>query len=133
MAGTVEDRVAITELISSHGHLFDNGELERLGELFTEDVRYDVTQVGGGVLSGIEAIREAARQLGDRNPVAHHVTNIVVTDLQDDTAHVRSKGLAVMTDGTTGSATYEDTVVRTEAGWRLQHRVVTPRTRPLHP
>jgi hypothetical protein len=31
------DRVAIEELISLHGHLFDEGELGRLDELFTED------------------------------------------------------------------------------------------------
>ncbi|MBM7788053.1 nuclear transport factor 2 family protein [Tenggerimyces flavus] len=133
MSDLVEDRLAIIELINLHGHLFDNGELERLDELFTDDVRYDVTHLGGGVLVGIEAIRAAATQLGDANPVAHHVTNVVVTDQTTDTAHVRSKGLAVMTNGTTASATYEDHVVRTEAGWRLAHRTVRPRTKPLHP
>lgn len=133
MPDLVEDRLAITELISLHGHLFDNGELERLDELFTDDIRYDVSDVGGGVLEGIDAIRDAAGQLGENNPVAHHVTNVHITDLSDDTAHVRSKGLAVMTNGTTGSATYVDEVVRTKAGWRLAHRTVKPRRVPLQP
>ncbi len=133
MPDLVEDRLAITELISLHGHLFDNGELERLDELFTDDIRYDVSDVGGGVLEGIDGIRRAAIQLGDANPVAHHVTNVHITDLSDNTAHVRSKGLAVMTNGTTGSATYKDEVVRTKAGWRLARRTVKVRRVPLRP
>jgi len=43
-------------------------------------------------MHGIDAIRSAALALGDRNPVAHHVTNIVITPLDDDTASARSKG-----------------------------------------
>ncbi len=35
---TQEDRAAITELISLHGHLVDSGELDRLHELFTDDI-----------------------------------------------------------------------------------------------
>lgn len=133
MPDSTEDRLAITELISLHGHLFDNGELERLDELFTDDIRYDVSDLGGGVLEGIDAIRDAGRQLGELNPVAHHVTNVIVTDLDQDRAHVRSKGLAVMTNGTTASATYEDEVVRTKAGWRLAHRTIKARRVPLQP
>jgi hypothetical protein len=41
------------------------------------------------------------------------------------------KGLGVLADGSCGSATYEDTVVRTGAGWRISHRKVLPRRRPL--
>jgi hypothetical protein len=38
-----------------------------------------------------------------------------------------------MTNGTAASATYDDTVVRTSDGWRLAHRVITPRKSPLQP
>ncbi|MGV4980847.1 nuclear transport factor 2 family protein [Streptomyces sp. NRAIS4] len=38
MALPPEDRLAITELISMHGHLVDDGQLDRLDELFTPDV-----------------------------------------------------------------------------------------------
>ena len=41
----------------------DNGELDRLGELFTDDVIYDVSAFGLGELRGREAIRRAAREL----------------------------------------------------------------------
>ena len=126
-----DDRAAITELLARHGHLFDEGELARLDLLFTASVSYDVTAFGGGVLHGIEAIRAATLALGDRNPVGHHVTNVVLTDQPDGSVRARSKGIGVYADGTAGSVTYEDTVVHTAEGWRIDARTVTPRRTPL--
>jgi hypothetical protein len=40
MALALEDRLAITELIALHGHLVDEGELDRCQEVFTPDVVY---------------------------------------------------------------------------------------------
>jgi SnoaL-like domain len=126
-----EDRLAIHEVIARHGHLFDAGEFDRLEEIFTFDIRYDVADMGGGVLEGIPAIIAAARALGDQNPLAHHVTNIVVETLAENSASARSKGFGVMTDGTTGTVTYADDLVRTPVGWRIRRRVVRLRRRPL--
>ncbi|MDX3383894.1 hypothetical protein PV682_20865 [Streptomyces niveiscabiei] len=47
--------------------------------------------------------------------MAHHVTNVAG---DADSAQVRSKGLGVLVDGSCGSVTYDDTVVRTADGWR---------------
>jgi hypothetical protein len=127
-----DDRASIADLISLHGHVFDDGDLDRLDVLFTPSVVYDVSELGGGALHGIEAIRTAALALGDRNPLGHHVTNIVVTEHEDGTARVRSKGIGVNADGTVGTVTYEDGVVATEAGWRIDHRRVVPRRVPLN-
>ncbi len=69
MALATEDRLAITELVSLHGHLFDDGRLDELTELFTEDVVYDVSAFGQGELVGI-AIREAALVRRAANPTA---------------------------------------------------------------
>lgn len=132
MSLTCEDRLAICELIALHGHLFDEGELERIGELFTADVVYDTSDFGQEPMHGIEAIRSAALALGDRNPVAHHVTNIVITPVDDDTAAARSKGLGVTSDGKCGSVTYIDTLARTPAGWRISHRRIQARRQPLN-
>jgi hypothetical protein len=126
-----DDRAAITELLAQHGHLFDDGELDRLDLLFTASVSYDVTGFGGGVLRGIEAIRAATLALGDRNPVAHHITNVVLTDGPDGSVRARSKGIGVYADGTAGSVTYDDTIVRTGEGWRIDARTVVPRRLPL--
>lgn len=129
----MSDRIRIHEVISAHGHLVDEGQLDRLTEVFTAEVRYDVTAIGGGVLEGCEAVAAAGRALGDGNPLAHHVTNVVVTSLDADTATARSKGLGVMADGTVGSVLYEDHLSRTEDGWRISERRVLPRRHPLQP
>jgi hypothetical protein len=83
MALTADDRAAIREVIALHGHLVDGGELDRLGEVFTDDVVYDVTDLGGAPLVGLAAQRDAALALGEGNPVGHHVTNTVVTEEPD--------------------------------------------------
>src|SRR5205085_8025126 len=92
MALTAQDRTVITDLINRHGHLTDRGDFDGLRELFTDDVSYDVSALGGGVLAGLAAAREAALALGERNPVAHHVTNIVLAEAPDGAVRALSKG-----------------------------------------
>jgi 3-phenylpropionate/cinnamic acid dioxygenase small subunit len=132
MTLALEDRMAITELISQHGHLVDAGDLDRLEELFTENVVYDLTDFGQGRLAGAAAVRDAALALGEGNPLAHHVTNVVITEPTDGGARVRSKGLAIRADGSCGSVTYDDTVIRTDQGWRISYRKVLLRRVPLN-
>jgi ketosteroid isomerase-like protein len=125
-----EDRQAISETLSLHGHLFDGGDLDRLGEIFTPDVIYDMSAVGVGTFEGIEAIRGAALQLGARNPVAHHVTNVVITG-EGDSVTALSKGLILMADGTFASVTHLDTLRRHDGSWRISRRVISPQRIPL--
>jgi hypothetical protein len=61
----------------------------------------------------------------------HHVTNVVVTAWADGQVQVRSKGLGIKADGSCGSVSYEDTVVRTADGWRISYRRISPRRTPL--
>jgi hypothetical protein len=131
MAFTTGDRTAINELISMHGHLCDSGQLNRLDELFTPDVVYDVSELGQEPLLGVAACIAAARALGELNPVGHHVTNVVLTEITDDRVQTLSKGIGVSADGTTASVTYEDTVLRTPHGWRISHRKIRPHPTPL--
>jgi hypothetical protein len=130
---TTQDRFAITDVINLHGHLTDNGDFSHLSTLFAEDVVYDVSALGGGRLVGLSALREAALALGAANPVAHHVTNIVLQEAPGETVRALSKGFGVMTDGSMGSVTYEDTLTKGDDGWRITHRVVRPRRVPLRP
>ena len=101
---TLEDRLAITELIALHGHLVDKGELDRAAEVFTPDVEYDLTDFDQGT--------------GE--------------ELADGQVRVRSKGLGIRTDGSCGSVTYVDTVVRVGAGWRIARRRLEARRVPLN-
>ena len=72
MVVSAHDRDAIIDVLNLHGHLMDDGALDELDRLFTEDVVYDLEGLGGGQLSGIRAIRDAALALGDRNTAAAH-------------------------------------------------------------
>jgi 3-phenylpropionate/cinnamic acid dioxygenase small subunit len=131
MTLTYEDRCVINDLIAMHGHLCDSGELDRFDEVFTADVIYDVTDFGQEILRGVAACADAGRALGELNPVGHHVTNIVLSEQADGRVHARSKGIGINADGTSGSVTYEDTIVRGDQGWRISYRKMLARRVPL--
>jgi 3-phenylpropionate/cinnamic acid dioxygenase small subunit len=131
MGLSAADRTAITDLISLHGHLTDAGELDRMHELFTDDVLYDVSDLGGGSIQGLAALRAAATAMGPANPVGHHVTNVVLTEAGADQVRALSKAIGVMANGTCGSVTYRDTLSRVDGGWRISHREITMRRVPL--
>ena len=132
MAISTSDRLAIHELVALHGHLVDEGRLAELASVFTDDVTYDLTPMGGRVLHGLAAVRQPALDRGARNPVAHLVTNTVVDDT-GGAVTARSKFLGVQRDGTVGSGTYDDVLERTSAGWRIHDRRVSLRREPLTP
>jgi ketosteroid isomerase-like protein len=131
MALTEDDRRTITDLISLHGHLVDAGELDQAGELFTPDVTYDLGDFGFGSVRGRAALRAAALSLGDANPVGHHVTNIVITGIDDYSARVQSKGIGIKANGVTASVVYDDIVTRQPDGWKISYRKVTARRAAL--
>jgi hypothetical protein len=85
-----------------------------------------------GTFEGIEAIRRGALQLGAGNPIAHHVTNVVITSEEEDLVTVQSKGLMIMGNGTFGSVTHHDTLRRHNGGWRISHRVISAQRTPLN-
>jgi ketosteroid isomerase-like protein len=131
MALSEQDRIDINDLINLHGHLTDAGQLDQAGELFTPDVTHDLEDFGLGSLRGTAALREAALALGAANPVGHHVTNIVITGIDDRSARVQAKGIGIKADGTAGSVAYEDIVTRQPDGWKISHRKVTARRAAL--
>jgi 3-phenylpropionate/cinnamic acid dioxygenase small subunit len=126
---TAEDRLAIHDVITLHGHVADDRDWDRLGELFTDDVVLDLEDFGYGTLRGLAAMRDLslASQDDKGQPLAHHVTNIVITGQDGQTARARSKALAVMRDGTSGTSVYEDVLRREEHQWRISHRKVVAR------
>ncbi len=122
---TSDDRVAIAEVVLRHGHLSDEGALDRLDELFTTDIVYDLQDLRGEPLVGLKALR-AALDLGDTNPLAHDVTDTIVSPVDNDTAIAESTAVEVADAGGISSVTYID-VLRREAGrWRISdHKVLT--------
>lgn len=123
-----DDRLAIAHTLSLNGQLVDNGDLDRLAETFTADVVYELGAAGVGTVEGLEAVRGAARGMAqtDAGPLAHHVTNIVITGEQDGVATVESKVLLLMRTGALESAVQHDTMRHEDGTWRISHRVITP-------
>jgi len=123
-----DDRLEINETLARHAHIFDGNQLDRLGELFTPDAVYDMGPVGIGAFEGIDAIRAAAAQMTESGhaPLAHYVTNIVITSSHDDAATAKSKGLMIMGNGAFEGVTHDDTLRRHNGNWRISRRIITP-------
>ncbi|GGA65988.1 hypothetical protein GCM10011490_15800 [Pseudoclavibacter endophyticus] len=130
---TTEDRLDIAETLALHAHLVDADQLDRIDELFTPDAVYDMTAPGIGVFEGLDTICAAAAQLSASGhaPIAHFLTNIILTSTGEDEATALSKCLMIMATGTTQGVTYDDTLRRDQGHWRISHRVITPAGRPV--
>ena len=116
------DILAIHQLLALYGHIIDEREWQRVGELFTADAVYDMTDFGLGVMRGAAAISELWSRPDAIHPLAHHATSIVVSEDPDGRVRVLSKGLGVGPNGRVGSVVYRDIVVQTAEGWRFAER-----------
>ena len=116
------DTLAIHELLGRYGHIIDAREWHRVEELFTGDCTYDMREFGLPVVHGARAVAALWAAPDAMHPLAHHATNIIVSEDRDGTVRVLSKGLGVGPNGRVGSVTYRDVVVRTTAGWRFAAR-----------
>ena len=122
MTIAVADRLAIHELLGLYGHLIDQRRWDELDQVFTADLVYDATDFGQRVTRSLADLQAAWTGDLSIHPLAHHATNIVVTEDADGTVRVLSKGIGVGNRGRVGSVTYHDVVVRTSEGWRLAER-----------
>jgi hypothetical protein len=118
----VADRLAIHELLGLYGHLIDQRRWDELDKVFTADLVYDATDFGQRVTRSLAELQAVWTGDPSIHPLAHHATNIVVTEDADGTVRVLSKGIGVGNRGRVGSVTYHDVVVRTPDGWRLAER-----------
>jgi len=130
---TTQDRLDIAETLALHAHLVDADKLDRIDELFTPDAVYDMTAPGLGIFQGIDTIRAAAAQMSASGhaPIAHFLTNIVLTSTREDEVTALSKCLMIMASGATQGVTYDDTLRRDQGHWRISRRVITPAGRPV--
>lgn len=119
-----DDHIAINTLINLYGHIIDERQWSRMGELFTDDVVFDLSDFNGQVLNGLETLRDTFRAL-DGHPLAHHATNIVIEEVGGEVT-VLSKGIGMYRDHV-GSTVYRDTLRKTPNGWRIARRVATKR------
>lgn len=123
---TPVDRLEIHELMARYGNIIDEREFSRAWEVFTPDARYDLADLGDGVVVGIDDI-VAMWTASTTHPLAHHVSNVELTPNTDGTVSVYSKVVGVGYKGRVGSATYRDVVRKTADGWRIAERIVVLR------
>ena len=129
MALQTADIVEITQVIHLYGHLLDGRLWDRLGDVFTPDCVFDMsldggTDVGGRRFVGLAELR-AAFEVVD-HAAAHHSSNVFV-DAHGDETRSLCKFFMPDTKGRLHTGEYADLLVRTEAGWRIKHRVVKER------
>lgn len=132
MALDAKDLIEIQMMLGLYGHILDERDWDALDQVFTEDVVYDATDFGLGVMRGIPAIAEAWREPFDGHPLGHYMTNVVISEDEDGTVRARSKHLGPR-PGSVTLMTYADVVRRTPEGWRLAERTARLQHRiPMH-
>jgi len=118
---SVADRVEIHELPGRYGDAIDDRNWDLLDRVFTQDAVFDLTGVGSRVCNGLDDIK-AFMEHEAAHPKTHMMTN-VYADPDGDGAQMRSRIVALLGKGRTGTASYYDRLVRTPDGWRIKHRI----------
>lgn len=119
------DHIEIRQVLANYGHVVDEHDWARAEEVFTPDIVLE-TGPDGPTLRGISDIVATFK---GRNMYAHVTTNTVVTEEQEDRVSAHSKFIGFPNEGPPVTGDYVDELVRTESGWRLNHRRVEVRQR----
>ena len=133
---SIEDRLAIQEMIAQYSYAYDSQDAAAFAQLFVEDGVFEVFVPGRARpavrLRSRVAIREwAARRLRERRgrfSSRHYQSGILFDELTANSARTRTMVL-VTHQGRAGAAprptvtgVYHDQWRKTDAGWRLVHR-----------
>jgi hypothetical protein len=127
----LEDRESIRLLIRDYGRLLDERRFDEFGQLFAPEGEY---VSGGATTRGPVAIADSLRRIMAGNPLGLQEPNFHVLfneriELQGERATATSQSFFVA-PGADGAprlimmASYDDSFVRTPAGWRYAKRVV---------
>ena len=129
-AGTLlstADRLEIHELAARYGTTIDDRDWPGLEQVFCRDAVYELRGFGPTDRQVVGSA-EICRMMEDTqdHPVAHHVTNVIVT-VDGSEVRMRSKVIGSGPRGRVGSADYDDVLRREDGAWRIARRIVTLR------
>jgi 3-phenylpropionate/cinnamic acid dioxygenase small subunit len=130
VSSAAEDELAVRNLIAKVARLADGDDVDAYVELFTADARWEMpgaTRVGHDDIRAGSIARRESGQIGPGAASRHVVTTVVVT-LDGDTADAESTYQFFVDTTTTPTlsmiGTYQDHLVRTDAGWKLARRTI---------
>ena len=134
---SIEDRLAIQELVARYNFYCDTAQLEPLLGLFvTDDPVFDESRLGSPRVSGFENLRQFFRE----NVFAVMEGNAHITGgyLIEEVTEKGARGVCtIFYDGDIkGGGTvhvagyYEDVYERADGGWKFRSRTVIPFTKP---
>ena len=121
------DRLELHELPGRYGDAIDDRNWDGLHRIFTDDAVFDLTDLDGPLLVGIDEIKRFMDE-DAQHPRTHTMTNIYV-DENPGGVKLNFRILAILPGAKIGTASYYDDVVKTADGWRVKHRVTTLRRR----
>ena len=121
-----QDEDLIRRTLSEYSRRCDDGRFDDLGELFTEDARFEVS---GTVAEGRPAIQALLMKMLPEGSRGQHITSNTVVDIDGDTASATTDyvflrptagGPAIVAAGR-----YYDQLARYGPTWRFRHRTIT--------
>lgn len=120
---SLEDRLALHELLARYTHYLDFGQIEKMGEIWTEDCRFQVP-VANIDIAGLANLQGFFQQTMAAVPnIRHVVSNIYVEESAEGaTLHAYLATLDAAEHRVTMFARYRDECVKTPAGWRIRTR-----------
>jgi 3-phenylpropionate/cinnamic acid dioxygenase small subunit len=124
-----EDHQDITELILRYATAIDRREWSLFGTIFTDDAELDYGEVGKW--RGADEVAQFMEQAhATARYTMHRLTNPVIS-VDDDQAEARTyiDALIIVADdqsGVNAVGFYDDRLVRTDEGWRINRRMFTP-------
>jgi len=130
-AGSIEDRLAISDLFVRYTTALDAGDVETVVDCFTEEAALESPVIGS--IAGRDAIRAFAERFAAQRAggvqFRHMITNIAA-EIEDSGNRARASAyllVLITQDGksrTLPPGRYECEVVKQGGGWRFQLRVV---------
>ena len=131
MSVTLEQKLAIHELLSRASYAYDARDLDMLASCFSPDASLTMRIAGGdlaGPFEGREAIMELmSGAMEQQTDVRRHVVSNIFFDKSDEETIVNSFLTLIATENSEtrllSAGMYRDTVVEDEAGdWHLARR-----------
>lgn len=127
---TLEDKIAIGELVARFAHYSDYGDWEALTKLYTDDIETEMEGIPlrfRGIDEQIEHAKVSERQTAGQN--RHYNFNLFIAEEEGEVrAHYMfmnvNAGATPVDANIVVSGRMRDTVVKTGGGWKIARRFV---------